>query len=181
MTLEEFLKENWPSVWEQYQGRQPMEKVSVSTGFLRGMWSRAQEESKAEVQDADTGPSGLIGPVAMKFVSKRWGWELWIVNNEKYCGKKLFVKQGRWLSYHYHEIKDEVLYVESGRAEFICEDENGGTVVTELVPGYAFHVKPGLKHQIHALEDTMIFEFSTKHMDSDSYRHSMELQSEQME
>lgn len=124
--------------------------------------------------------SGLIEPKKMNFVSKRWGWELWICNSEKYCGKKLFVKKGHNLSYHHHELKDEVLFVESGKAEFIYgipTDQavffNATSVVME--PGHAFHVEPGLKHQIHALEDTVIFEFSTQHFDSDSHRTTMDL------
>ena len=30
----------------------------------------------------------------VNFVEKVWGHEEWIVNNELYCGKKLFVKKG---------------------------------------------------------------------------------------
>lgn len=52
------------------------------------------------------------------FVPKGWGFEKWIVNNEKYCGKILFFVKGKKCSYHYHEIKDETFYVQSeiGRA-----------------------------------------------------------------
>lgn len=47
------------------------------------------------------------------FVSKAWGWENWIVNAE-YCGKVLFVKQGKQCSWHYHREKDETFYVQTG-------------------------------------------------------------------
>jgi len=33
-----------------------------------------------------------------------------------------------------------------------------------------FHVPIGLKHQMFALKDTELFEFSTQHFDSDSNR-----------
>jgi quercetin dioxygenase-like cupin family protein len=116
----------------------------------------------------------IIKPLDMKYVSKPWGWELHICNGDQYCGKKLFIKQGHWLSYHHHDIKDEVLYVESGRCYF-SNDETGIILSPELTVGYAFHVKPTVKHQIHAIEDTMIIEFSTHHEDSDSYRTTRDL------
>ena len=39
-----------------------------------------------------------------------------------------------------------------------------------LEPGQNFHVSVGLRHQMIALEDSELFEFSTQHFDSDSYR-----------
>lgn len=116
----------------------------------------------------------LIKPLEMNYVSKPWGWELWITNNEKYCGKKLFIKQGRWLSYHHHNIKDEVLFVESGEMYF-THNEDGVMKTIHVPQGLAFHLKPGIKHQMHAIVDTVIFEFSTTHSDDDSYRTTRDL------
>ena len=39
-----------------------------------------------------------------------------------------------------------------------------------LEPGDDFHVHPGLRHAMYALEDTEMFEFSTEHFEEDSYR-----------
>ena len=39
-----------------------------------------------------------------------------------------------------------------------------------LCPGDNFHVPVGRVHQIYAISDTELFEFSTHHEDSDSYR-----------
>jgi hypothetical protein len=39
-----------------------------------------------------------------------------------------------------------------------------------LERGDKFHVYRGLRHQMIALEDTELFEFSTQHFDSDSIR-----------
>lgn len=122
----------------------------------------------------DTGPAGFIKPLDMKFVSKRWGWELWIYNGPTYCGKKLFIKQGRWLSYHHHAIKDEVLFVESGRM-WMTTDLGHGVISVEMPAGNAFHAKPNVKHQMQAIEDTVIFEFSTHHDDEDSIRATTDL------
>ena len=51
----------------------------------------------------------------IKFVSKGWGFEKWIVNCEKYCGKLLYFVKGKKCSWHYHKIKDEVFYIQSGK------------------------------------------------------------------
>ena len=53
----------------------------------------------------------------MKRVEKTWGHELWIENNEKYCGKLLHCEKGKWSSkgkFHYHKEKDETFYVIKG-------------------------------------------------------------------
>src|SRR3989338_8926171 len=44
---------------------------------------------------------------SVKIVPKVWGQEQWLVNNEKYCGKKMLIKDGYYCSYHKHKIKDE--------------------------------------------------------------------------
>jgi quercetin dioxygenase-like cupin family protein len=120
----------------------------------------------------------IIYPHEMKYVSKSWGWELHICNNERYCGKKLFIKQGLWLSFHHHNIKDEVLYVESGKIWFNHDETESNVDLVEsdlLTVGHAFHVVPGVRHQMHAIEDTMLIEFSTQHFDEDSIRTTREL------
>ena len=116
---------------------------------------------------------GLITPAEMKFVPKRWGYEIWICNNEKYCGKKLFIRQGEFCSYHHHKIKDEVLFIESGLITMTYE-EDGRPVMIEMPEGHAFHVTPNQDHQMYAVRDTIIIEFSTQHFDEDSYRTTAE-------
>jgi quercetin dioxygenase-like cupin family protein len=39
-----------------------------------------------------------------------------------------------------------------------------------LNAGDSFHIYTGLKHQMIALEDCELFEFSTQHFEDDSYR-----------
>jgi len=108
----------------------------------------------------------------IKFVPKGWGFEKWIVNNEEYCGKLLYIVKGKSCSWHYHKLKDEVFYVQSGRAlvRYSERDDWNAAQQTTLDPGDNFHVYRGLRHQITALEDTELFEFSTQHFDSDSHR-----------
>tara|TARA_Y100000310_G_scaffold145370_1_gene144709 strand:- start:3995 stop:4345 length:351 start_codon:yes stop_codon:yes gene_type:complete len=108
----------------------------------------------------------------IKHVEKGWGHEKWIVNCPEYCGKLLFLKEGKRCSWHYHKLKDEVFYLQSGRLNVKYSDENdiGASKSIILNPGENFHVYRGLRHQMIALEDSELFEFSTQHFDSDSYR-----------
>jgi hypothetical protein len=50
----------------------------------------------------------------------------------------------------------------------------------EMPPGYAFHVEPKTKHQMQAIEDTLIIEFSTQHFDEDSFRTTVDLITDHM-
>ena len=108
----------------------------------------------------------------MKFVPKGWGFEKWIVNNEEYCGKLLYFVKGKKCSWHFHKLKDEVFYVQSGKMLVKYSDSDDLESAKEMIlsKGDNFHVYRGLRHQMFALEDTELFEFSTQHFDEDSYR-----------
>ena len=108
----------------------------------------------------------------MKFVPKGWGFEKWIVNKKEYCGKLLYFVKGKRCSWHYHELKDEVFYVQSGKIKVLYSGDDDLQKATSKVleKGDSFHVYRGLRHQMIALEDTELFEFSTQHFDSDSHR-----------
>lgn len=107
-----------------------------------------------------------------KFVPKGWGYEKWIVNNEKYCGKVLFLAKDRKLSWHYHKLKDETFFVTKGEVilfyGFDTDIKNAQTLL--LREGDIFHVPVGLIHRLHAVKDSEIIEFSTQHFDEDSIR-----------
>lgn len=109
---------------------------------------------------------------SIKFVPKKWGFEKWIVNNEEYCGKLLYLVKGKKCSWHYHVLKDETFYVQSGKILLKYSDDDDISFANEIVleKGDNFHVYRGLRHQMIALEDTEVFEFSTQHFDSDSNR-----------
>ena len=108
----------------------------------------------------------------IKFVSKGWGFEKWIVNCEEYCGKLLYFVKGKKCSWHFHKLKDEVFYIQSGRLRVMYSDEDSLQSANSIIleKGDRFHVYRGLRHQMIALEDTELFEFSTQHFDTDSYR-----------
>ena len=108
----------------------------------------------------------------MTFVPKGWGFEKWIVNKKEYCGKLLYFVKGKRCSWHYHKLKDEVFYIQSGKLKVLFSDDDDIDKAKEVVleSGDNFHVYAGLRHQMIALADTELFEFSTQHFDSDSYR-----------
>lgn len=106
----------------------------------------------------------------IKFVPKGWGFEKWIVNNEEYCGKLLYLVKGKKCSWHYHILKDETFYIQSGKVLLKYSETDVPEFEKILGPGDNFHIYRGLRHQIVALEDTELFEFSTQHFDTDSIR-----------
>ena len=108
----------------------------------------------------------------IKHVPKGWGYEKWIVNNEEYCGKLLFFLRDKKCSWHYHVLKDEVFYDQSGKILVKFSEDDDLETAQEIVlnKGDNFHVYRGLRHQMIAIEDTELFEFSTQHFDEDSYR-----------
>lgn len=108
-----------------------------------------------------------------KRVEKTWGYELWIHNDVDYCGKLLvFNNVSDHFSMHYHMIKDETWYIQSGSFTFDWIDvENGVRNYTQLIEGDVVEIKKGLPHQLTALTaKATVFEVSTQHFDSDSYR-----------
>jgi len=114
--------------------------------------------------------SKLHSPI--KFVKKGWGYEKWIVNKSLYCGKLLFFISGKKCSWHYHVNKDEVFYLQSGRMIVRYSDEDSLETAEEIMlePGMNFYIYPGLRHQMEALENSELYEFSTEHFDEDSHR-----------
>ena len=62
-----------------------------------------------------------------KRVEKLWGYELWIHNDEEYCGKLLvFEKKMANFSMHYHLKKKETWYIQQGSFQFNWIDVEEG-------------------------------------------------------
>lgn len=109
-------------------------------------------------------------------VLKNWGYEVWFENNDKYCGKKLFIRKDVWSSgglFHYHKIKDETFYVISGtmRLDYV-ETDTGQFRSILMSEGGSIRIKPFVKHRFTGVTDPgcIFIEVSTTHSDSDSYR-----------
>jgi quercetin dioxygenase-like cupin family protein len=103
--------------------------------------------------------------VEVKRIDKPWGYEIIFALSEKYCGKLIFVKAGEQLSLQFHRVKDETIYVHSGRIELEIGDP-GGPLDAEVVgAGHSFRLKPGVVHRWRALEDSIVLEASTPELD----------------
>lgn len=100
-----------------------------------------------------------------EYHEKSWGCELWIENVPEYCGKLLKFRAGGKTSFHYHRQKVETMYLAKGKVLIRMEDE-----VIPLAVGEKIQIVPFQLHQIEAIEDSELYEFSTQHFESDSVR-----------
>lgn len=123
------------------------------------------KDSKTIVKNGFT-----VNPSQLVYISeKEWGHEEWIANTPQYCGKKLIFNEGYQCSMHQHKIKDETFYIQSGTV--ILETDYHGKLETRfLSTGDTAHILPEMWHRITALSTAEVFEFSTFHMEDDSYR-----------
>ena len=104
-------------------------------------------------------------------VPKGWGHEVIFENNDLYCGKLLVFKKGCKFSMHYHMIKDETWYVSEGEFIYRWIDTDTAEVNERILNvGDTVRQYPGQPHQLEAITDGTIYEVSTQHFDSDSYR-----------
>lgn len=102
----------------------------------------------------------------MEVHEKVWGEEHWIVNTPEYCGKKLVLKRGFRCSIHYHKLKHETFYVQSGK---VFMEVNGESFF--MNPGDSVVINRGDIHRFTGIDQlNEIFEFSTQHFEDDSYR-----------
>ena len=110
----------------------------------------------------------------VKQVEKDWGYEIWLANNEQenYCGKILYVKEGKSTSMHFHAKKHESFYVLEGTlCIHIVDTETTETTPCYIKEGQSFEMGRFVPHKLEAFEGAVKFiEISTFHEDSDSYR-----------
>lgn len=104
-------------------------------------------------------------------VPKKWGSELVICNNDEFCGKALLFKKGAQFSCHHHAQKREVFWLRFGSLKLMTiNTEDASQSVFVMSPGDVIEIPRLLPHQITALEDSEVIEFSTTHSDQDSFR-----------
>jgi mannose-1-phosphate guanylyltransferase len=101
------------------------------------------------------------GTVTPQRIEKPWGWELWWGKTRDFVGKTLFLKKDKRFSLQYHVIKEEVIFVQSGKVRLWTAPRGGELVESTLNAGDALHVEPGRLHRMMALEDSMLLEVST--------------------
>ena len=91
---------------------------------------------------------------------KPWGYEKILISTDKYLTKELFIKDGYQTSYHYHEQKDETMFIMGGSGYIEFEDRK-----ERFGRNDAIRIKPKIPHTIVALENTIIHEVSTPDLD----------------
>lgn len=118
-----------------------------------------------------------------KKVEKPWGYELWFADksNSKFAFKKIFIKAPYQSSIQFHEIKEETIFIASGKGKLHYSDDKidiekfknnqysqneidniiKNLKTADLSAGSSINVKTGFIHSVEALEDVTIFEAST--------------------
>jgi len=129
-------------------------------------------KSKLERDSNQGQPAMRRARQPVRIVPKGWGREVWIANGPLYCGKILEIDQGKRCSLHYHLLKTESFYLRCGRLLVRVKERPDAATIEEfeLLAGQCMDVTPGLVHQMEALEQAELYEFSTQHFDTDSYR-----------
>lgn len=94
-------------------------------------------------------------------IYKPWGHELIWAHTDRYVGKILHVRAGEALSLQYHQVKDETIMVLSGRLNFEYFADGEEPAMHELNLREPFHIPPGLRHRMIAIEDTDVLEVSS--------------------
>ena len=120
----------------------------------------------------------------VEFHQKSWGHEIWMANNNLYCGKLLVVYRDLRCSIHYHKIKHETFYIQSGLIEMRVWGQPFEINTKEgfhdpmpkcrsflMHPGDRLVIPTDTPHQfIGVAPESTIIETSTQHFEDDSYR-----------
>jgi len=124
-----------------------------------------------------TGLEGCIHRMAKPYGSGRWRPRPCIVSislgatrsgglrPSKYAGKLLIVNVGHRLSLQFHREKDETSYLLSGRLRLLQGPSEDALVESEIGAGEAWRNEPGVVHSIESLEESVVLEVSTPHLD----------------
>jgi len=103
----------------------------------------------------------LIKTNDIKKVEKPWGYELWWAMTDKYVAKILHINKGESMSYQYHEVKDENIYLYSGKMLLEIEKPGGDREEITMTPGHSIRITPYTKHRMTAVTDCDVLETST--------------------
>ena len=100
-----------------------------------------------------------------KRVEKPWGYELIWARTDRYVGKILHIEAGHALSYQFHRVKEETIYVLRGKLTLHVSEDDSPPRVLVLGEGDVFHITPGLRHRFEAKEVVDLLETSTPELD----------------
>lgn len=104
--------------------------------------------------------------VPVQRTDKPWGHEeLFAHVPGRYAGKAIHVRAGHALSLQYHERKEETISCLSGRFAVEVGENESALEQFELHPGESIHLRPGVRHRVTALVDSVFLEASTTELD----------------
>lgn len=104
----------------------------------------------------------LMKPV---IIPKVWGFEEIIYNTKNYCFKYLHLQKGFQCSVHYHKLKTETFYLQSGKIVIQLVDQKYIMGEKDFITIY-----PCTCHRFIGLKNSVILEVSTQDFEDDSYR-----------
>ncbi|MEI2369153.1 sugar phosphate nucleotidyltransferase [Niallia circulans] len=90
-----------------------------------------------------------------------WGWSRTLDyskydNEEEMVTKRICLHTDKNLSYHFHNLRDEVWTIVKGEGELILEDN-----ITRVKAGDVVHIPAGRKHGVHAISELEFIEVQT--------------------
>ena len=160
---------DWQKLTEEQLARWGVEYDELD--FRKRDFDRLIDDKAFNVEQLWRIPEESTRSTQASEVPKGWGREIVFVNNDHYCGKILCFDAGKKFSMHFHLEKLESWYVAEGEFLFNWIDTAVGQEHTEhLKAGDVITNERGAPHQLEALTRGKIFEVSTPHADTDSYR-----------
>jgi mannose-6-phosphate isomerase-like protein (cupin superfamily) len=109
-----------------------------------------------------------------EFITKVWGAEEVLVNNDKYCSKILHIRNRYRCSLHYHPTKDETFIALEGMVKVEYSPVPYNKKHEAILSGKfrdAIHIPPNTLHRFQSFAgDAMLLEVSTPHSDEDVVR-----------
>ena len=104
-----------------------------------------------------------------RILDRPWGSIETIVSNEKFAGKRIFMRAGKQSSLEFHKEKKEAYFLHSGKLKVGVRVEKAKNKSIILNPADVLSIPECMMHMRICLEDCVIFEISTK--DDDVHTH----------
>lgn len=146
-----------PILFEHKEG--DIEKLAfpkiASSGFLNYYKENVFWQSVDSIKDLEKVKSEYSNKE-----DKPWGYEKIIIHTEKYLTKELYLMKGEGTSHHKHAQKDETMHVTFGEVVIRFDNKEVNLKENETI-----RIKPDTPHTIFALENTVLQEYSTPHLD----------------
>ena len=101
----------------------------------------------------------------LEVIKKPWGKEKVVEINQRYMMKKLTMWKGERCSLQYHTVKQETIYVLSGRLRILTGADKDDLDQHVYGPDTYTTILPGIVHRMEAVEDCVYLEASTPEME----------------